>query len=213
MEELEDHTDSLHRQATWNRVRNTWFEQSNVRQKVILKILLGRVTQQIGRNKTVAMKETKVIANPWAESLEDLQIPGTHDSRTPRTPSSIDQWQMPSFALTFASPSPSRRPHRHHHIAKVNGPAMSSRTYLCQMCGEEKAKSHKARHERRCKGPDRSLESVLDEFDRHSVAADQSLNTAVHGIQNTLPNLSDNCRALWDASNTLVPEIVDPNAC
>ncbi len=97
-----NHTNSLHLQATWERVKNTWFNQFKQQQNSILKILLCHVTQQIGRDRFEAAIDTDTVSNPYADRLNDLPITKTHNKSTLKTSSFINPtWQILSSFNQF----------------------------------------------------------------------------------------------------------------
>ncbi len=98
-----NHTNSLHLQATWECVKNTWFNQFKQQQNSILKILLCHVTQQISRDRFEAAIDTDTVSNPYADCLNNLSITKMHNESTLKTSSFINStWQIPlSFNQFF----------------------------------------------------------------------------------------------------------------
>jgi hypothetical protein len=76
-ESKKNHTNSLHLQATWRCVKNTWFSQFKDQQNAILKILLLHVTQQISRDNIEAAIDINSVANSYINTLNDLSITKT----------------------------------------------------------------------------------------------------------------------------------------
>jgi len=102
MNQKKNHTNSLHLQATWRRVKNTWFSQFKDQQNAILKILLLCVTQQINRDNIGAAIDINSVANPYINTLNDLSIAKTHNSSTLKTSSFIESiWTLLSSFNRF----------------------------------------------------------------------------------------------------------------
>ena len=102
MNQKKNHTNSLHLQATWRRVKNTWFSQFKDQQNAILKILLLHVTQQIDRDNIEAAIDINSVANSYINTLNNLSITKTHNSSTLKTSSFIESiWMLFSSSNWF----------------------------------------------------------------------------------------------------------------
>jgi hypothetical protein len=93
-ESKKNHTNSLHLQATWRRIKNTWFSQFKDQQNAILKILLLHVTQQISRDNIEAAIDINSVANSYINTLNNLSIAKMHNSSTLKTSSFIESTWM-----------------------------------------------------------------------------------------------------------------------
>lgn len=61
--------------ATYRRVRHTWEDQVAERRERILQIILGRVKRYAGYDRKLELDNTSPVANPFKDSLADLDNP------------------------------------------------------------------------------------------------------------------------------------------
>jgi hypothetical protein len=57
---------------TYNRLRNTWFEQSRERRALLKKVLLDHVKAEAGLKTENKTEVKRVIDNPYKDRLDDL---------------------------------------------------------------------------------------------------------------------------------------------